>query len=284
MKILITGGNGFIGTSIVKKLNKDHDLTVIDVNQPKNIFPNVNYFKDDITQINEISKIVNSDYDGVIHLAAISRVAEGKKDPFNCIMVNIIGAAAILELAKKKKCWIIMASTEEKNENIYGITKNTSDVLAKQYSIDYDLKILSIKFSNVYGSIHDNSKKLIPLFINSALENENLFLDNSQLRFDYIHIDDLVEGINKAIGHIAYQEGQYYNQCTLCSNQDVSIKEIAEIIINTTGSESKIIEKKSSHMDTYIQPSSSQSKKLFGFETTINFNYGVKKLILSYSK
>ena len=284
MKLLITGGNGFIGSNLSRKLLENHEVSILDNKKPIKNIKNIKYYNFDITEEKNFINILKNDYDGIIHLAAISRVSDALNDPLKCIKVNILGTTNILDYAREKNLWVIIGSTEEKMDNLYGISKNISDRIAKQYSKDYDLKVMSLKFSNVYGAINDNPKKLIPIVIKKALKNEDLHINNINLNFDYIHISDLSDGIEKSILFLNKKIKKYYNYVTLCSGKPIKIKKIFDLIIEKTNSKSRIVINDFSEKVKNNFPSTKKSLDLLGFKTKINFDIGLDQLIDSYKK
>lgn len=143
--ILITGGLGFIGKSLIYALHEKYNLFIVDKTENKKFeekFINVSFIKCDIRNYNELFNCLESlKIDGVIHLAAISRVIDGHKNPELCNETNVIGTENILSIIGKGmvKPWIIFSSSREvygeskifpveenfkKNPiNIYGVTK-----------------------------------------------------------------------------------------------------------------------------------------------------------------
>jgi len=117
MKILVTGGNGFIGSHLCEALiNSGHQVTIVDLNKNKNT-DNINCpkFITDICEKEMITQLVQ-DKDLIIHLAAVSRVDDAQINPIRCYNTNVIGTLNILEAIRNSNTKIIFSSSRE----VYG--------------------------------------------------------------------------------------------------------------------------------------------------------------------
>ncbi len=218
MKILVTGGAGFIGSHIVDAYIKEgHSVVIIDdlsTGDIKNVNPKAIFIKQDIAnyEIEEIFKRFN--FDIVNHHAAQINVRRSLDDPLFDAKVNIMGSLNLLNLSAKYnvKRFIFASSggaiygeperfpiTEEfKPEPLspYGVAKlaveNYIKVFAKLYNFDYVI----LRYSNVYGprQISKSEAGVISIFINQILENKECFVngDGNQVR-DYVYIGDVVK-------------------------------------------------------------------------------------------
>ena len=220
-KIIITGGLGFLGSSIFKKLINENYILVID-NLSSNIIEkefvtnnkNGTFCEQNITNNSMIEIIEQYNPDIVIHCAAQTNVIESMKNPIKTKNINIEGTRNILESVKN------LENCEKNPISNYGISKLKGELLTKnilsQSKIDYSI----IRPSNIYGP-GQKTENVIPKFIKlmKMKQEVRIFGDGSSSR-DYIYIDDLVEIIlklcEKKIG------------CTLnaSSNQETKIIEI----------------------------------------------------------
>lgn len=220
-KILITGVLGFIGRTLAEQLleyNPEIELFGIDI---KN-FPNdknasklkrLNYETLDIRDENAIKKYFSKhSFNGIIHLAAISRVVDAERDKINCIKTNYKGTQFIVEEASKSpQTWMIFASSREvygeQNNfpisedmeklplNIYGFYKLLGEDLICR-NID---KYIILRFSNVYGNEYDIPGRVIPNFVQRAINGEDLILEGGDQVIDFTYIDDTVNAIIKSM-------------------------------------------------------------------------------------
>ena len=148
-KILITGGAGFVGYHLAKELaKKKYQVHIFDVHK-NNVIKVKNFIKGDISNFAHVLKACKG-MDGIIHLAAVSRVSAAHEAPNKCIDINVKGTANVLEAARlsNKKPWVITSSSQEvqydwnkhqgnnnlKNiKNLYGISKFMAEFLCHQY-------------------------------------------------------------------------------------------------------------------------------------------------------
>lgn len=220
-KILITGVLGFIGRTLAEQLleyNPEIELFGIDIknfpndkNAPK--LKRLNYETLDIRDENAIKKYFSKHtFNGIIHLAAISRVVDAERDKINCIKTNYKGTQFIVEEASKfPQTWMIFASSrevygEQSNFpvsedmeklplNIYGFYKLLGEDLICR-NID---KYIILRFSNVYGNEYDIPGRVIPNFVQRAINGETLILEGGDQVIDFTYIDDTVNAIIKSM-------------------------------------------------------------------------------------
>lgn len=217
MRVLVTGGAGFIGSHVNKLLlDQGHQVTAIDdlsKGRQDLIDPRVNFHQVSLEDQNELEKILPG-HDGVIHMASFIEVGESVKKPVEFTQNNIVGTVKLLEAMKNtgvKK--IIFSSsacvygkpqklpiTEEdplgEQENPYGITKVTMEEFCKLYHTLHQFDVTILRYFNPYGpgELHEPETHAIPNFVKSALTKTPipLFWKGEQVR-DFIYIDDLAE-------------------------------------------------------------------------------------------
>ncbi|MEK6820356.1 MAG: NAD(P)-dependent oxidoreductase, partial [Nanoarchaeota archaeon] len=277
--------NGFIGSHLADKLSEKHEVVVFDALERENLNPglNIKQIRGDITSPINAENIEN--IDGIIHLAAISRVSDAAREPEKAIQVNVLGTLNILELAKKLNSWVIIGSSVEPATNLYGLTKLFSELLAERYARDNNLKILALKFSSTYGSARDNKKKVLPKLIVQALNNQEITLDNGKRAFDFIFIDDLIKGICSAVNYIQNMN-QAYDTFSLCTNQLTSLRELAETIIKAADSKSKLIiqEEKESPEDTKRLQDIEKTEQALNFKAETGIEEGIRRAVEDFKK
>ena len=164
-KILVTGCKGFIGKHLMPAL-KEHEVIGVDLDGDES---------------------VTGPLDGIIHLAAVSRVRDAEADRIKCLQTNIILTAMVLEWKPK---WFIFASTCEKPANIYGFSKR----VAEDYIRLRAQKHVILRLTNVYGTGMQEDK-LLPRLRRDEIKT----LHEDALPFEYIHIDDVVAQIARII-------------------------------------------------------------------------------------
>lgn len=287
MRILLTGSSGFIGSSLRDFLEKKrvrviaYDLK----DSPSNDVRDFSNLKSKMKDVN-----------GVVHLAAVSRVKWGFENPLNCIQTNVGGTinvlVAVRTFLRNKKPWMIFASSREvfgepkilpvteKSPlcpvNVYGVAKVTGEELCRVFSKDYGLKTRVLRFSNVYTGKNDQLDRVVPNFILRALRNEDLVINgNGQETFDFTFIEDTILGIWGCIQKIE-SSGKLYDDFNLSNGKGITLEELAKIIIKETGSQSKIRYAPSRSYDVnYFYADSSKARTVLGFNPRTELREGI---------
>jgi UDP-glucose 4-epimerase len=222
MKILITGGAGFIGSHIVDAcLQRGDEVFVIDnlsTGQRENIShhtgnSSLHFFEADICDTVRMEEIFGAVRpDAVFHLAAQVNVRHSIQDPHNCAQINILGTLSILAAMREAGCTrMIFASTggvmfstdtppysesDIPSPNTpYGISKFSAEQFIDFYSRQYGIRSTVLRYANVYGPRQDprGEAGIICIFLDKIRENSApiIFGDGEQTR-DFIHVDDVV--------------------------------------------------------------------------------------------
>lgn len=278
--ILITGGGGFIGSHLAKYLSKRYTITIYDIIEVDEKIEGINYCVGDITNLNNV-KPFKDRFDGIIHLAALSRVRDGLKSPDKCININVIGTVNVLELARTSvnNPWIIIGGSVESTDNIYGLSKYMGEMCAKRYSQDYFLKTLVLRFATVYGSEKNNLDKLINKLISRALCNQDIIIDDGNKSFDFIYIDDLIAGINLGINYLeSIENNSFFDVIPLCTGNSIVLKELSELVVRETDSMSRIIIEDEKNT-TMLKYGPVKAKKILKFTAQTKIVEGLRKTI-----
>lgn len=216
--VLITGISGFIGRSLVEAIVDSKlpwNIYGIDIKPP--LFNDSKYLENivfdtvDIRNRKAVAEyFATRKFDGVIHLAAVSRVVDAENDKENCIRTNLYGTQYLLEnIALTPETWVIFGSSREvygeqkllpvkesaakKPINIYGECKLKGELLVKELITKYAI----LRFSNVYGNSYDIDGRVIPAFFKRATNGKTLFLEGGNQIIDFTHIDDTTNSIIK---------------------------------------------------------------------------------------
>lgn len=268
MRILVTGGSGFIGSHLCEALLKiGHQVTALDnlsTGQRKNIEqalknPNFQLIDGSVLDQNLLETHINSS-DYIFHLAAAVGVFNIVQRPLESLLTNIRGTENVLELANKFKVPVLVTSSSE----VYG--KNTSDSLsetddriigsptilrwsyseakaideslAMAYYVEHKLPTRIVRFFNTVGPRQvGNYGMVVPRFINQALTNQpvTIYGDGKQTRC-FAHIYDVVEALMK----VAFSDRTIGQVVNIGNNKEISILDLAHKIIELTGSNSQI--------------------------------------------
>lgn len=285
-KILITGSAGLIGSSLAEILRfQGFEVVDCDLRFSEN---SVSFDSDEIEHLMQ-------DCDGIVHLAAISRVIHGEQYPELCHKVNVEGSKRFLEIYKKlpQKPWLIYGSSREvygnqeklpvtenvefKPVNIYARGKvNIEDNVSDLKKQGYNTAIL--RFSNVYGGLMDHFDRVVPAFCIRALKGEEIRIDGKECVFDFTYIDDVVEGIMLAISKI--QESSIENPIHFTGGRGCSLDELAKIIIDITRSKSKLLYKDPRGFDVAkFYGDYSSANKILGWNPKHSLEEGISKFI-----
>lgn len=262
-KILVTGGAGFIGSALADKLIEDPDNFVVVVDNfltglPENLsqFKGVNarFVKCDVNNFRDISQVMISyAFDYVFHYAAVVGVQRTLNNPV-MVLDDINGIKNVLELSKNTgvKRVFFSSSSEVYGEPVelpqnelttplnsrlpYAVVKNVGEAFCRSFHREYGLNFTIFRFFNTYGP-RQSTDFVMSKFIRSALANApiTIFGDGQQTR-TFCFIDDNITATTNAF----YQE-QYLNDVVNIGNdREVTIQELAEMILDITGASSKI--------------------------------------------
>ena len=260
MKILVTGGAGFIGSWIADLLlEKGHEAVIVDnleTGKKENINWKAKFYETSICDFGKLDEIFRREKpEIIIHLAANPMLRLSLENPVYDANVNIIGTINVLECCRRNNVRkIIYTSTggarvgepeylpvDEKHPlnpcSPYGISKHSAEHYLWAYNKLYGLDYLIFCFGNVYGSRDDSrTGRLIPVFIEKMLKKETpkIFGDGGQTR-DFIYVEDLaefiVDSINKSPSHKLFH---------LANGKQVSVNEVAGLLKNIIGFEGEI--------------------------------------------
>ena len=261
MKILITGGTGFIGSNFTHYIynNYDYEITVLDKltyagNKAnlKEILGEIQFIKGDIGNEDDV-KIAMKDCDLVVNFAAETHVDRSIEDPSIFVKTDVLGTYNLLEYARKYDVEkYLQISTDEvygsidngsftENSNIdpsspYSASKAGADVLVKAYYKTYDIPVLITRSSNNFGP-YQYPEKLIPLFIMNAMNDKSLpvYGDGQNIR-DWIYVLDNSLGIDVVLNN--GKLGEVYN---IGGGNEKTNLEITQLILEILGKSESLI-------------------------------------------
>jgi UDP-glucose 4-epimerase len=205
MKILVTGGVGFIGTALIKKLlSEGHDVQSLDnyeVGIVENEIEGCNYHTGDIENVN----LMDKDFDLIFHLAALSRIQPSFNQPEETFRVNTIGTQKVCEFARLSGAKVIYAGSSSRWHNPYqspyAACKHMGEEVCKMYKKTYGMDIEIVRFYNVYGPgeiVDGDWAAIIGKWRRQVRDGEPITIvgDGEQKR-DFTHIDDIIDGLWK---------------------------------------------------------------------------------------
>lgn len=262
-RILVTGGAGFIGSNLCSSLlNQGHEVICLDnyfTGNKKNIFNLIDNPKFELVR-HDITIPYYAEVDQIYNLACPASPIHYQSNPIKTIKTSVIGAINMLNLATEIKATILQASTSEVygdplvhpqvesywgNVNPIGLRSNydegkrCAETLFMDYHRQYNTKVKIIRIFNTYGiNMQKNDGRVVSNFIIQALKNEDITLygDGTQTR-SFQYIDDLIDGMIRMMN----TSDGVFEPINLGNPNEITIKELAEKIIQLTHSDSKII-------------------------------------------
>jgi UDP-glucuronate decarboxylase len=300
--ILITGGVGFIGSNICERLlNDGNNIICVDNLYTSNIqniehllqHSRFKFIKHDIIEPLKIDENI----DQIYNFACPASPPKYQLDPIYTLKVNFIGIINLLELAKEKNATILQSSTSEiygepeitpQNENYRGNVntigirscydegKRIAETLMMDYHKKYNVDIRIVRIFNTYGPRMDkNDGRVVSNFINQALNNENITLygEGNQTR-SFCYIDDQIDGLIKLMN------SNYIYPVNIGNPQELTVKELANIIVELTESKSQITYEPLPLDDpTNRKPDITLAKQILNWEPVYNLKNGIIKTI-----
>tara|TARA_R110002096_G_scaffold433101_1_gene651215 strand:- start:12783 stop:13691 length:909 start_codon:yes stop_codon:yes gene_type:complete len=248
-KILVTGSSGLIGTAVCAALeSRGHAVRRFDIADHQD-------GAGDILAPTDLNAAMK-DCTGVIHLAAVSRVIWGERDPERCHKTNVVGTRNIIDRLRSgdQRPWLIFGSSREvygqsrvlpvaenaplQPMNHYARSKVEAERAVKQ-AVNAGLRASVIRFSTVYGTIADHADRVIPAFCRAAISGLPLRVEGDTNRLDITHVADVADCISKVVNHLS--EGKSLEPMHLTTGLGTSLSDLARRVVHLARSESEII-------------------------------------------
>ncbi len=306
-RILVTGGAGFLGSHLCKRLveNKYHVIAVDNlhtgsINNIESLLQSDNF---DFIEY-DITNPLDLKVDQIYNLACPASPLHYQTDPVKTIQTNVHGVINMLELAKKVGAKILQSSTSEVygdplvhpqveeywgNVNPIGLRscydegKRCAETLFFDYHRQYDVKIKVARIFNTFGpKMAINDGRVVSNFILQALDNSpiTIYGEGEQTR-SFCYVDDLIEGLILLMD----SNDSFTGPVNMGNPNEIQIKSLAEKIIKMTGS-SSVIEFKPLPQDDPIKrkPDISLAKEILGWSPTISLDEGLRNTILYFER
>jgi len=302
LRYLITGGAGFIGSHLVSKIIDNAEKIIILDNLLTGSEKNINkYFESSNFQF--ISHDIQNHYDPeenidcVIHLASCASPVAYSENPINTLKSGSIGTINSLGIARKYNSSFLLASTSEiygdpkispqheeywGNVNpvgprsMYDESKRFAEAATQAYITEYKLNAKIVRIFNTYGpNMKLDDGRVVTNFIVQALKNKDITVFGKGLQTrSFSYVDDTVNGIMLAS---SYKKPDIFN---IGNDNEITINQLAQTIIDITNTKSKIIYKDLPKDDPLQRkPDLSKSKKLLNYEPVIGLEKGLEKTI-----
>ena len=303
-EIFITGGAGFIGSTLIGRLIEDNNITVYDDfrrnalhGKPYTNHPNLQIVEGDILDYPRLKEAIQGSQI-VVHCAAIAGIDTVIKRPTETVRVNMIGTANVLEAANELKNierFIDFSTSEvfgqsafraEESQTThigavgearwtYAVSKLAAEHLTKAYHQEYDMPTVTVRPFNIYGP-GQVGEGAIKAFVQRALTNEEITVygDGNQIRA-WCYIDDFIDGLllamesTKAIGE-SFNIGN--------AKAVITTYGLAQTVVRVLNSSSSIVFTYRDYVDVELRvPSVRKAKDLIGFEARIDMDEGIKR-------
>ena len=302
MKILVTGGAGFIGSHIVELFqDQAEEIRVLD-NLRSGFLHNIAPFKHTFIEGSIMDKAIlrkaMEGVDYVFHLAAMISVPESMSAPEECVQLNTIGTLNVLDAAAKAGVRKLVLSTSAaiygdnpvvpKREEMapepkspYAVTKLDAEYYCGMYTREHGLPTACLRYFNVFGPRQNPKSQYaaaVPIFIEKALRNETLtiFGDGGQTR-DFIFVKDIARA-NAFFATQSDATGVH----NVAYGGTITINELAEKIIRLTGSRSPIVHAPMRAGDVRHSYAAVEKLQATGFKPEFNFESGMAQTIDFY--
>lgn len=311
MKILVTGGAGFIGHHLILRLRADgHEVETVDnisdyydptlkEARLKRFDEGVKVHRVDITDRDALEAVFKAGkFDAICHLAAQAGVRYSLEHPDVYVATNYIGSFNVLDLSKKYEVpQVVMASTSsvygtstempftEENlaqipMSIYAATKRGMEFMGANYSHLYDMNVTALRFFTVYGPWGRPDMALF-IFTKKMLAGEPIdVFNNGDMRRDFTYVDDIVDGFTKAV-----ERPQKFEVINLGNGKPVHLMDFIKILEQELGTKAKINFKPLQPGDvpeTYANVG--KAKELLGYESKVDVEEGVKNFVAWYKQ
>ena len=213
MKILVTGGAGFIGSNLIKRLlNEGHEVHSLDNYTTGNTSNHLTvegftaiYYKGDISEHGSFDWFLAEDFDIIYHLAAQSRVQPSFDDPSETFTSNVLGTKRVCEYALKIGAKVVYAGSSSRHHNPatspYAMYKYLGEGVCKLYKESFNLEVEICRFYNVYGpgeALDEVNGNVIGIWRSRINRGAGIeIVGDGKQRRDFTHVDDIVDGLYK---------------------------------------------------------------------------------------
>ena len=287
--VLVTGSRGLVGRRICASLKKNgfsvKELDLLGRGESHG----------DVTRLADVETGIQG-CAGVVHLAAVSRVVWGQRDPELCWRTNVTGLQNLVyaALAQSSRPWILFSSSREvygqapslpvaettalNPLNVYARSKAEGERVVLN-ARSQGLQTAVVRLSNVYGCTKDHADRVIPAFGRAAVEGSPLRVEGSNHTFDFTHVNDVVRGLRALIGLLESGE-QSLPPVHLVSGHPTSLGELAAICCRLAKSDSVVTEAAPRSYDVarfYGDPA--RAREVLGGAPEISLEAGLVRLI-----
>lgn len=289
-RVLVTGAEGLVGRALTTALRAGgHDVVSFDLKTP---FEGA---RADVCDPSALQRAIGGCH-GVVHLAAVSRVVWGERDPELCWATNAVGTQNVVDaaLAAESRPWVVLSSSREVYGqpaelpvteqlpvaplNVYGRAKVAGEQAVLQ-ARQSGLGTAVLRLSNVYGSPEDHADRVIPAFAGAALAGAPLRLEGPDNTFDFTHLDDTIRGVCAVVGALEAGETELPT-LQLVTGAPTTLQQLAALAIALTGSSSRLEQAPARTFDVArFYGSYALAEKVLGWAPRIGVREGLSRLV-----
>ena len=293
-RILITGSEGLVGSALRTALEaRGAHVTGLDLRGSDGE-------EGDVRNAGRVRDAADGCH-GIVHLAAVSRVVWGEREPETCRAVNVGGlrnviAAALAGRAESsRRPWVVFASSREvygqpdrlpvtedaplRPINVYGRSKVEGERLVEA-ARDEGLRAAIVRLSNVYGSTRDHPDRVVPAFARGVVEGKVLRVEGADHTFDFTHIDDTTRGIVAIIDLLADGKTPPPPPVHLLTGRPVSLGRLAALATELAGTEAAIVQAPPRSFDvSRFHGDPARARNLLGWAPHVELRQGLARLI-----
>ena len=302
MKVLVTGGAGFIGSHVVDAyLAAGHDVVVVDdlsTGHRENLPPGVRFHQLDILDQRLASLVADERPDVVNHHAAQMDVRRSVADPLFDARVNILGTIALLDAARRanvRKVLLVSSGGAVYGEqeafpagethptwpvSPYGVSKRAGELYAHFYQVEHELPFVAMRYANVYGPRQDphGEAGVVAIFTRRMLAGEPVTLngDGRQTR-DYVYVEDVARMSLLAV------EADAVGPVNVGTGVETDVATLARLLLETTGSRSEVMHgpaKPGEQRRSVVDPT--RAADAFGWRPTVSLAEGLRRTVESF--
>ena len=239
-KIVVVGGSGFVGSYVVDELcRRSFDVINIDLKPPHGEIANHEYREGDITDLDQLHRLVDDDVNCVINFGGLADINDALLKPRETIQQNVIGNLNLLEVAVSKKIdKFVYASSVYAfscQGSFYGISKNTSEHLVEEYSKQFGLEFVILRYGSLYGDRADYHNGLYRLLVQALMEGRIDYAGRADETREYIHCRDAailtVDALNSKIKNERF---------TLTGTEKLKISDLIGLVSEMLGKDLKV--------------------------------------------
>lgn len=290
MKVMITGSSGLIGRHLGASLaRRGIEVAGFDIRETDQ-----DGRSRDVRNADQVENAI-AGCDGIVHLAAVSRVLWGQRDPELCRSVNVDGTNTLYRAAaaSNKRPFVIFGSSREVYGhpqtipvaedcavnpcNVYGETKVQGEILTHDLSAA-GLNSAVFRFSNVYGWAGDHHDRVVPAFAREAASGRKIRVDGKDCVFDFTHIRDVTRALVRAVE--AMSLGERLPPIHLVSGQGTSLGELADLAVRTSDNGLEVVANPPRDFDVArFCGDGARARDILGWQPEISLESGFARLV-----